>query len=359
MTAELTLGQYYPEPYPQERRDNPEDRRRAFDVVQKERRIGPGNEEREGPGIRRGDRERQRGLARVYRLNVPTYLLHDMEPGEGYQAAMNQFESRIPPDRQDKYFHMHFTEESDLELAQEAWRIHAEGYYAMGFVTAEAITPEGFLAEGIDKSRGPNTVYFLGLNPENDDDGATLRKMYLSPGGTYKDHPSYQACEDHLYPQGKRLLETLQEQGVAIVEIAAMAKSLSGNPASMHEVIRDAMHAGIANNEVWFFGLVSKTYDSLEKQWGKDAFTVIGDDVPIKDPRVAKSVTLRPGLLYTGTFCDNVLHAYRSARTKQDALKYRRSFIYYTEGLDDNLMSDDVRAARQEMLAEQVGTRDQ
>lgn len=332
-----------------DRRDNPEDRRRALRVVPDERRSSYGS--------RNGDVERQYGLARVYQLHLPAYMLHDAEQSPQHGIVMTERDAEIQSARGDKYFHMHFTEHSDPDLAQEAWRIHAEGYHAMGFVKDEALTPEGFLAEGIDKSRGPNTLYYLGLNPENDYDGATLRKMFIAPGGSYKDHPSYKSCETALSQEGKDLLETLQEQGVSIIEIAAMAKSFEGNPASMHEVIRDAMQAGIKNNEVWFFGLVSKTHDRLQNQWGPDVFTIIGNDVPINDERVTESIALRPCLLYTGVFLDNVLHAYTRAASQHEAKKLRRSFLYYAEGLDEQYMSDEVRTAQRQMLAEKDAPR--
>ena len=60
-------------------------------------------------------------------------------------------------------------------------KVHAEGYCTMNFVEDSAIDPAtGWLAEDIDKARGPYVDIFVAENPANE-----KKTRQLSAGNTY------------------------------------------------------------------------------------------------------------------------------------------------------------------------------
>ena len=248
----------------------------------------------------------------------------------------------------DQFVHLEFTEQDNPALAEAAWRTHARGYFEAGFLTEDAIDPDtGFLPTDIDKSRGPNTDYYLALA----DDGtyaATMRKIKVAPEETYRDLPAYQLCKDNLSERGAARLDDLEAAGTEIVEISGMAGK---TPMAVFETIRTAMHKAIGRDEVWLFSIVSSTYDSLARSWSADNLPVLGEDTPLIDPRVKDGIRLRPAMLDPNTFNDNLLAAYQSAETGPEKARLLRSFEFFTDGLRADQMSLPVLQARRELLA--------
>jgi hypothetical protein len=249
-----------------------------------------------------------------------------------------------------KYYHLTVTEEEFPELATEAWRIHAEGYLAAGFVNEYAITSNGFLADDLDKSRGPNTDYYIALNPDDESDCGTMRKINLPPGGTYRDLPAYQLCSGGMSQIGTNFLASIEQQGTQVKEIAALARTRKGSPIAVHEVFTKALHESIGKNEAWFFSIVSTTHESLARNYGKENFMVVGDDVSINDWRINKDIVLRPVVVQPDLLIDRVLAAYCMAQGRAK-FRFLRSFMDITDGLSSEDMSEAAYAARQEILS--------
>lgn len=251
--------------------------------------------------------------------------------------------------RNDRYTHFTVRENENPQLAEIAWRIHAEGYHAMGFVKDTALTQDGFLANGIDKARGESVDYKLAIHPEDSEDAATVRKFNLSDGQSYVDLPAYSLCKDALFDEGKAFLDSIPNQEESVKEIAALARTANAHPIAVHELFRDIIHEAISKNETWFFSIVSSTHESLVKTLGKDNFWIIGEDVSIPDDRVNPEIKLRPIIVRPDIFIDNLLAAYENADNPVDKVRLQRSFIFFTEGLAPEYMSDSVRDAAQQM----------
>jgi tRNA threonylcarbamoyladenosine dehydratase len=251
--------------------------------------------------------------------------------------------------RQDQFLQLQYTEADCPLLAEAAWRLHAQGYQAKGFVTRAAINERGWLPEDIDKSRGPNIRYTLAMDAEGNYP-ATLREFVPGPGETYKDLPAYRLCERGLSPMGLELLQQQADRGSTIKEIGAMAGT---NPRAVFEVIRNTIQNSIGKGETLFFSIVSTTYESLERNFGTGNLITIGEDMRIDDTRVNQDIRLRPAVLFPDTFNDNLLTAYERAQSTQERAVLERSLLFYTDGLEPSRMSDRVYRARQGLLMQQ------
>jgi hypothetical protein len=254
-----------------------------------------------------------------------------------------------------KYDHMTFTELTRPDLAAEAWRVHAEGYQAMGFVNQDAVDEHGYMAADIDKARGPHVDYYRASNPSNAQDQATMRKINIPYGGSYQDLPAFRLCQDSLNPLGRRLLGSLQNPDQRLKEIGALARTAEAQPLAVHELFRTTIQEALGKDEIWFFSIVTSTHESLAKSFGERNFNVIGDDVPIgEDSRVGDHIALRPTLLRPDEFIDNILLSLDEAQTIPAQVRYQRSLLFFTDGLPINLMSERVALARQAILMDQA-----
>lgn len=247
--------------------------------------------------------------------------------------------SEAPLPRTDLYVHYNFTEAENPDAALACQRIHAAGYKAAGFVTEDAIMPDGTLAPDLDKMRGPHIELSLAISPEDPDNSATMRKAHVPDGGSHRDLPSYKLTESSLWDDGKALLEQYEAQGVAVKDIGGLAGEGRRSAQAVHEVIRDNLHKAMGANEVWFFGIVTTTYDSLASSWGAENLVVLGEDTAFDDPRVKPGVALRPAMLIPDRFVDNLVQAYETAEDPRQAKQLMRSLTYYTEGLGPDQMS--------------------
>lgn len=278
---------------------------------------------------------------------------HDISPVRTLLMPLTTGEAIKPPvfPRSDAYYHALTNETDNPELAHEAWRIHAEGYEAMGFVHESAVTPEGYLTQDIDKARGPQVDIYLALNPDKHGDGGAMRKVNLLPFETYRDLPAYKLCKEHLSPEGRALLDEAEDNGMGIKEIGALARSKNSHPIAAHELFREAIHDAIGKDEAWLFSIVSTTCESLEKSFGKNNFISIGTDTPIIDSRVKEGIVLRPILLYPDTFIDNILTSFEEASGPASKTRLLRSFMFFTEGLRKDQLSDRAYKARLQLAS--------
>jgi hypothetical protein len=232
-----------------------------------------------------------------------------------------------PPNTYDHYI---FNEADDPELAKEAWKIHADGHLAMGFVNEKAVTDEGFIVPDIDKARGPDVKYFLAINPENPEDRAAVRKVPTPPGGSYRDLPSYGLCENALSEEGEKLLAEADSQGRQISEIIGLARTADSSPMAIYELFRAIVHDGAKNNEIYFFSIVAQTHESLVKSFGEKAFEVIGEDLEIPNEGVEGDVRLKPVYCDMGKFIENVRKSYQEAENPAVKRRLQRSFSFLT-----------------------------
>lgn len=260
---------------------------------------------------------------------------------------VGHYEFYAPP-VSSRYEHSSFTLESDPQSVQVAWRAHALGYKNAGFVSDEAITPEGYLVEDIDSSRDMQSTYYLVSNLDDNEDVATARKVHIPNDGSYRDLPAYKLCGDHISDQNLRILEAAENDGVKIKEISALAGTKSH--VAVHEVIRRIVTEGALNNELWFCGLVSSTYDALVKKWGKNTLVTLGEPVHIDDDRVNPGVSLVPLVMKPGDLFDNILDAYEKAEHPEDKSRLRKTFLFYTEEIPRTLETSRISEARKDLL---------
>ena len=269
----------------------------------------------------------------------------------------------LQPKPYDKYTHVAFMEDEAPDLAIEAQRIHAEGYYAMGFVNKDAIQADGTLTTEIDKARGPNVKYYLDFNPEEGAfDRAAVRKFNLVEGQTYRDTPAYAICKDYLSPLGESLLDVVEDQEGRIKEIGALARSANAKPDAVFELFRKIVQDANETDEVWFMTIVADTRAVLEHRFGRKNFISLGENVPIgsDDELVADRIELAPTLVRPSKFIDNILVSMRDPELRVSQRRaLERSLVFMTDGLRPEEMSDDVARARQELLLSQFVAKNQ
>ena len=143
-------------------------------------------------------------------------------------SAETEFRNR--PNRNDRYEYFAFDEQSNPELAESALKVHAEGYTTMGFVSGDAVGPDGKLIQQIDHSRGENVDYFLLIDPENPNNKATVRKINLPLGSSIENLPGFQLTKVRQYLNTREYLDGLMEQGFQITELSGLARTKNAPP---------------------------------------------------------------------------------------------------------------------------------
>ncbi len=291
-------------------------------------------------GERRGDNSLLGAFAvadQIDETKIPEYV------GEGYEHknTVSNYES---------FEHQKFTEASHLELVHQAWQVHAQGYIGMGFVNDKALTPEGFLSADIDKARGPLTDYFLARDPQDSNKHATIRKIHLPGGGDYHDLPAYALGASNLTLSGRKLIRGIENQDTKLKEIAALARTPETKPEAVYELIRRVIQEGQGKDETWFFNVVSTTYNSFVRSFGKQNFTVIGQEVTFNDSRVGASISLIPTIVYPDKFISNVLDDYDTAKSNVVRRSLLGSFMFLSNGLDPHFMTPHMQNTRHREL---------
>jgi len=262
--------------------------------------------------------------------------------------------------RQDAYVHITVTEMSDPERVAEALRIQGEGYHSFGFVSEDGIEQDGplkgALIPELDKSRGPYTDYYLALNPDTRRvaDVATMRKCHVPAGGTFDDLPTGSLARPAMTPEGKTLVDSVENPDIHFKEIGGLA----GNPRGVYEIIRNRIQEARGKEEIWFFSIVSTTFDTMVRRYGRSNFTVIGENIALDDDRVNDAISMVPAIVYPDRFIENVLADLRVAQDEGDELaqrELRKSFLFLTDGLDEQSLGAEVYAARDELLSTRPG----
>lgn len=256
------------------------------------------------------------------------------------------------PERLDNLVFLHFTEDTNPELAIRARRVHASGYESMGFVSNSAIDIDGSLSDDIDHARGETVEYYLGVEPVGDDmtetfDRATLRKISIPLGGSLDDLPAYSLCKNSIYNHELVAIQSIEQPYKFVKEIGALARSPEAGPMATFEVLRDALHDSLGNGELWFFSIVTSTYASLADNFGKKAIRQIGEPVALNDPRVSDRVELVPAVVDIDSFLKNILEAAELEISRPRQHRLLRSFSFFSEGLANSELTDELIAARE------------
>lgn len=276
------------------------------------------------------------------------------------------FESILPNDgaerktgRHDQYFIVSATEQESPELAMLAQRTQAKGYVEdMGFLSPDAIEKDGRLSADIDKARGENVEYFIAKGWDSSTNelaleygAATLRKISIPEGQGLEVLPAYDLCKDAVYPEYKEWLEDLRTETPRVKELAALAKTPETSPVAIFELLRDIVHSSKKwdedKGEIWFFSIVSTTYESLVSNFGDKAIVQIGDPVKLPDSRVSENVKLIPAVVDVGNFFDNVVSAIEESNDKRAQIRLMRSFAFFTESIDDSELTEKSLGARE------------
>lgn len=251
--------------------------------------------------------------------------------------------------RVDTYNICRFTEDDNYEMAQLAWRIHAEGYESMRFVKSTAVTEDGYLQDGIDKSRGSLVDYYVAINGDVQADifdAATLRKINLSNDGALEDLPAYQLCKDSLYEEGGVYLRSIINPEARLKEIGAMARTETSSPLAIFELLRNGVHECLGNKEIWFSSIVSTTYDTLTDNFGHSAIRQIGHPVTIQDARVSESITLIPAVVDIDMFFNEIHAAFMQDTDPKMQFKKMRSLLFFTDGITDQELGSELATVR-------------
>jgi hypothetical protein len=263
-----------------------------------------------------------------------------------------------PRSRHDRFRFTKFTEATDSVMVKLAREIHAVGYQDMGFVNSSAVTSEGFLADDIDKAHGPNVDYYVAESPDDDEVKATLRKIHIPEGGSLQDLPAFNLTIGSLSDSGFNLIAGIDNPEVNVKEIAALARTPEASPMIIFELLRNVLHESLGKDEVWFFSIVSTTYQSLVDNFGNEAIYQIGEPITFDDTRISNEVTLVPALVNTDTFINTLCRTALDETDPDQQQRLLRSFMFFTDGLDDsqmNVEASSVRSSINSMLALKKG----
>lgn len=253
--------------------------------------------------------------------------------------------------RGDMYNISEFTEFSNPDMTDVARKVHAEGYCTMNFVEDSAIDPAtGWLAEDIDKARGPYVDIFVAENPANEKDKATIRKEHIPYGGTVDDLPAIQLCRGSMRPEVMEMLDAIESPEFVLKEIGAMARTEAGGALGPFELIRETTQAARGKGELWIFSIVSTTFDSLQESFGERAFPQVGEPVDLDDDRVKEHIKLIPVLVDIDNFYANIAEGAITAGNPVRAKKLIRSFLFLTAGMEDTELTPKELAFKEAVL---------
>lgn len=250
-----------------------------------------------------------------------------------------------PIGRRDRFLISQGTELTDSGLVSLARETHARGYIDMGFVRTGYQALDGSLPADIDKARGENVDYYLAVDTSHgtveDPRLATVRKINIPRGGSIDDLPAYGLCKNSLSSTMTEFLSDMVDQDIKVKEIAALAKSPNTSPLAIFEVLRDPFQDSLGKGEVWFFSIVSTTYDALQDNFGPHAIVKVGDPVTFDDERINPDLSLVPAVVMVDSFLDGISKAAIEETDVKHQHVLTRSFMFFSEGIPDDLLSDD------------------
>lgn len=250
----------------------------------------------------------------------------------------------IRPPRTDTYRIEHFTESSDSAMAHLAWEIHAQGYQEMGFVHTEAVTESGYLPTSIDKARGENVDYYVAMGERAQvgeilEDMASLRKISIPENGDLEDLPAYQMSKDVLYEDAKNELHAIGNSHIK--EISALARTHDAGPIAVFELVRDIIHEARGKDEVFFYCIVSKTFDTFQATFGDKLVQQVGSPIELHDERVGDHIKLIPTLSRIDQSFQRIAAAIDESNNPLDKKRLTRTLFFLADGLSDNELDEE------------------
>jgi hypothetical protein len=251
------------------------------------------------------------------------------------------------PERDDKYVHTYFTESSHPELVLPARQVHATSYVSERFVHPGALEADGTLSGEIDKARGSNVHYYLGV--EVDEKGhaiarATVRKIDIGFGQTFEDLPAYKLAKDTFYPEALDFLKGIPHPQRTLKEISAFGNTPEVKGMAGLEAIRNLLQDGIDSRETWVFTMVEKSFKTLQRFFSPAMMQQIGEPFAIDDPNVSPDIRLVLGMVDTNKFLQQILESHEAETTERTKAFYKEGLLYLTQGLSEREMGEDVAA---------------
>lgn len=254
--------------------------------------------------------------------------------------------------------------EQEENIVRQARAAHAIGYRRAGFITDEAIGPDGFLVPEIDTARDYRPmVKYLAVNNNDPADVATATIMGPPEAGDYSSLPSMKLVWSNITQHGHDLITGYLDRGYDIKDVS----SLSGTktPHSVRDILRRTIHQGHianiegSNPEVWVFALVTGTHKALEASLTPETFSVLGDDHSFGSSHlVTPGTKLRPLIADPSTVIDNIYRSLEDSVNEGDAKSVRRfteSLRFYSDGLPDEYLSSEVSRWRRHDSALNMG----
>jgi hypothetical protein len=219
--------------------------------------------------------------------------------------------------------------------------VHAISYLGEKFIFEEAIDEHGQVVSDIDKARGEAVDYYIGF-----DDGheavSTLRKIRPIETIGLESLPGYLLCEDTLSDEGRSLLLHASLTSRPVREISSFGHIPEVRAQAGLELLRHVLQESYGTDEFWFFTMVTKKYQALVHLFGPQAVRKIGDEIHMDDARVG-DVSLTPAVVDTTSFFDDIAQGILAETNAHKRLRMLMSLKNFTEGLDRETLSDDVR----------------
>ncbi|HSW98329.1 MAG TPA: hypothetical protein VLF71_00665 [Candidatus Saccharimonadales bacterium] len=219
-------------------------------------------------------------------------------------------------------------------LADEVVVGRRRTYQEHGLLTEEA---------QLDNMRGPNVEFLVVVDPETGEPVASIRKIHTT-GGDLERLPSYHKfVSDGAYtPEGLAELQSHLTRDRRVVEAAGLWKRSDYDTDIKTELYKAAIQDSVARDELWIIGVVQAEYAGLIRAFGPEVVRSLGNPIKIAGEGASAGVRLRPAMVETRTFFEDLLNqsaAARNAGDKKRSLTLEITMADFLIGLNDMLLS--------------------
>jgi len=212
-----------------------------------------------------------------------------------------------------RYLHLAGTEQTYPGIEEESRRIHASGYRAAGIWTDDALDDDGLPSSDVENPHAVPSRFFVAVNPRSPADRATARKLLPPEGADFHALPGMKYVRSGMRLDALRPLEHCEHTGT-LVEISALSKTPSGSPTGVHEVILRMVKEGMELGDNFFMAVVSQTLTAMQRLYGLDVFTILGDPVPLQGTGIAPGVCFIPALVVLAELISAVSRESRASK---------------------------------------------
>jgi len=258
--------------------------------------------------------------------------------------------------------------DSDKEVAFRAQQIHGQSYVEYGYFDKSGLDPDGRLLPELDGTREREDTNFLVTyliaKPADGsvaDAQATMRLLGISRDGTVDDLPTYK------YYKGGFSDTVLQRIHLAVTahgpenirEVAALAVE-GKNHIGSYELMRAAIQNAVikksetGEEELFIASLTEVSLRPVLDFCGGHAAETIGDCVVIfsDEPKARRNLLVWPVLIEPCKIIDGLEEDIRSAKSEEECERLIARFLFLTDGLQPQHMSEAAQYARSCLLAE-------